>query len=144
MSFQNFGQHTKSNNHSPLILFDGYCNLCSDSVQLILKYEKKPEYFFLSLQSDKAKEILPESDITNPPESVILIEGERVYKSSSAGFRILKKLKFPCNIFYYGIFLPRFLRDPVYELIAKNRYKWFGKKSKCYVPQEKWEHRFVD
>lgn len=135
-------QNTKINN--PLILFDGYCNLCSGGVNLILKNEKKPLYYFLSLQSPKVKEYFPDLIISEPPESIILIENDKIFKSSTAALKISKNLKFPWYIFYYSIYLPSFLRDPVYQFIARHRYKWFGRKSVCFVPKPNWKSRFID
>jgi len=128
----------------PLILFDGYCNLCSGAVNLILKNEKKPLYYFISLQSATVKEYFPDLRISDPPESLILIENNKIFKSSTAALKISKNLKFPWYIFYYAIFLPSFLRDPVYQFIARHRYKWFGRKSVCFVPTTNWKSRFLD
>lgn len=138
----NTGQNSKI--MYPLILFDGYCNLCSGAVSLILNNEKKPLYYFLSLQSVKVKEFFPELSISDPPESIILIENDKILKRSTAALKISKNLKFPWYIFYYSIFIPSFLRDPVYKFIAKHRYNWFGRKSVCFMPKTNWKSRFLD
>ena len=127
-----------------IILYDGYCNLCSGSVQFILKHEKNPVYYFLSLQSPIVQKLLPEFEVKNPPESIILIENEKVFMASDAALKISRKLKFPWRIAYYFIYFPRFLRDPIYHFIAKNRYKYFEKKSSCFIPESKWKRRFLD
>ena len=126
-----------------IVLYDGYCNLCSGAVQFILRHEKKPVYYFLSLQSPIVAELIPDILVKNPPESIILIENEKIFMSSDAALKISRKLKFPWRIFYYFIYFPRFLRDPVYAFIAKNRYKYFGKKSSCHTPDPKYKNRFL-
>ncbi|MCF8379385.1 MAG: DCC1-like thiol-disulfide oxidoreductase family protein [Bacteroidales bacterium] len=128
----------------PLILFDGYCNLCSFAVNFILKKEKKPLYYFLSIQSPTLSEIYPELKISDPPESIILIQNDKIFKASTAALKISRNLKFPWHILYYAIYLPLFLRDPLYRFIAKKRYRWFGKKNVCYMPKENWKARFMD
>ena len=127
-----------------IVLYDGYCNLCSGAVQFILKYEKEPVYYFLSLQSLKVEELIPDFKLKDPPESVILIESGKIFMASEAALKIARKLKFPWRVLYYFIYFPRFLRDPAYNFIAKNRYKFFGKKSSCFIPNPKWKSRFLD
>ena len=128
----------------PLVLYDGYCNLCSRAVKTILKHEKKPIYFFLSLQSPKTSQFAPGHVFPDPPETVVLIENGKIYDKSTAALKISGNLKFPYWLMYYFIFIPRFIRDPMYKLVAKNRYRWFGKRNSCYVPGQKWKHRFLD
>ena len=128
----------------PLVLYDGYCNLCSGAVQFILKNEKRPDIYFLSLQSPKLKTYVPELNLTQVPDSVLLFENGNLFKESTAALKISGKLKFPYHICKYMIYIPRFLRDPVYRLIANNRYSWFGKKASCFIPAENWKSRFLD
>ncbi len=137
-------QRVSSQFPDALILYDGYCNICSDAVQFILKHEKTPVYYFLSLQSSKVEELIPDFKLKDPPESVILIESGKIFMASEAALKIARKFKFPWRVWCYFIYFPRFLRDPVYNLIAKKRYKFFGKKSSCFIPNPKWESRFLD
>ncbi len=132
-----------SNLQESIVLYDGYCNLCSRAVQFILKHEKKPVYYFLSLQSPIVEKLTLDILVKNPPESIILIEDNKIFMSSDAVLKISRNLKFPWSMFYYFIYFPRFLRDPVYAFIAKNRYKYFGKKSTCYIPNPKYKNRFL-
>ena len=127
----------------PIIFYDGFCNLCSGSVQFILRKEKSEHYYFASLQSDFVKENFNALSSEGDPESVILYENSEIYKLSDAALRISRHLKFPWNIFSYFRFIPRFLRDPVYRLVAKNRYKVFGKRNFLYSPKSENEHRFL-
>lgn len=134
-----------NNKIEALILFDGYCNLCSASVQFILKYERSPVFYFSSLQSNFVRENFPElySD-TMDPDSVILIENDEMYHRSDAALKISKRLKFPFYYFNYLRFIPRFLRDGIYNLVARNRYGIFGKKNSCYIPKPAYSERFLD
>jgi len=127
-----------------LVLFDGYCNLCNGAVQFILKRDKKSYFYFASLSWPVAEPILNSSEELREVDSIILYEGEKVFTKSSAALKIASKLGglWPAmNVFWV---LPKFLRDPVYNFIARNRYKWFGKKDTCMMPESDVSHRFLD
>jgi len=129
----------------PLILFDGYCNLCSASVQFILKYERSPVFYFSSLQSNFVKENYPElHHETTDPDTVILIENNEIHYRSDAALKISRRLKSPLNYLYNLRFIPRFLRDGIYNFIARNRYNIFGKKKSCYIPSSLYSERFLN
>lgn len=129
-------------NVSPVILFDGVCNLCNSSVKFIIRFDTKEIFKFGTIQSKQAHEILEHYKNELNSNSVILIENGILYQESTAALQIAKKLKY-FWIFYYLIYLPKKIRDPLYKLIAKNRYRWFGKKDKCMVPSEDLSHRFI-
>ena len=127
-----------------IILFDGLCNLCNSSVQFILKHEKNQNFLFASLQSDACAKILLQLNYKNNDlNSLVLIEGNKIYKKSTAALRIIKELKPMWHWFYILIIVPKFIRDSVYDLIAKNRYRWFGKKNTCMVPSPEIQERFL-
>ncbi len=128
----------------PIILFDGYCNLCSSGVQFVLNRDKKGIFRFLPMQSERIN-ILNEkySFDLGIPETVILIEGNKFYKRSGAVLRILRRLNFPLNLLWGLIIIPVFIRDPVYSWIAKNRFRWFGKRQSCFIPDIRWKDRFI-
>jgi predicted DCC family thiol-disulfide oxidoreductase YuxK len=131
-------------NNKSIILFDGVCNLCNASVNFIIKHDKKERFLFASLQSDAAKEILlqfPSKKIEL--SSLILIENGKIYEKSSAILKITKHLNSGLNLFYIFKIIPKLLRDKLYSIIAKNRYKWFGKKSSCMIPTKKQKNRFI-
>jgi predicted DCC family thiol-disulfide oxidoreductase YuxK len=130
--------HTKA----PVILFDGVCNLCNYSVQLILKYERKPTFKFAFLQSETAKTILKNFDEGVITNSVLLIENGKLFQQSSAALRIAKHLKY-FRLLYFLIVLPTWTRDPLYRYIARKRYKWFGKRSSCLMPTPEFKDRFI-
>ncbi len=132
-------------NNKLLLLFDGYCNLCSGSVVFILKREKKDWFRFASLQSSFARSLLEKYGLTkDAPDSIVLFEGDKIYFQSTAALRAARKLRWPWPVFYVFIILPRFIRDPIYNFIARNRYKWFGRKEQCFVPDRGVKHKFLD
>jgi predicted DCC family thiol-disulfide oxidoreductase YuxK len=126
-----------------IILFDGFCNFCSSSVIFILKRDKRSYFHFASLQSPTGNKILMNGAITDSLESLVLFEKGKYYYYSSAALRIARKLIFPWNLFYAFMFIPRFVRDPVYKLVAARRYKWFGKRESCFIPSEHDKSRFL-
>jgi predicted DCC family thiol-disulfide oxidoreductase YuxK len=120
-----------------IVLFDGVCNFCSASVQFIIERDRKNVFQFAALQSDAAKKLLSERGIAPPerdPDSILLIDGDRVHSCSGAALRIARHLSFPWFLAWGFIVVPWFLRDPFYRLIAKNRYRWWGRKESCMVP----------
>ena len=127
-----------------IILFDGECNFCEWNVQFIIKRDPKAIYKFAPLQSDIAQKLMGKS-IHNYPDkfTVILIEGNKIYTQSTAALRISKHLKKPWPFLYLLIIIPRPLRNLVYQFIAKNRYKWFGKKDQCMIPTPQMKKRFL-
>lgn len=126
-----------------IVLFDGVCNLCNRSVDFIIRNEKSDKLQFASLQSDVGKSIVNKSGLDEIPESVMLfVDGELLVRSDAA-LAISTYLKRP---YVYGIifrYVPKILRDSVYNLIAKNRYRWFGKKETCRVPSADERERFL-
>jgi len=128
-----------------IILFDGVCNLCNYSVNFIIKHDKNNKFLFASLQSDAAKEILLQYNLNkNKLNTIILVKDETIYDRSKAVLLIAKELN--GLIKYLGIFLfiPQKLRDFVYNVISKNRYKWFGKRTSCLTPSNELKNRFLE
>ncbi len=134
----------KAYNKKNFILFDGVCNLCNTSVQFVLKHDKKQHFLFASLQSDAAAKLLLQFNFDiSKLDSIVLIEGDKVYEKSTAVLRIAKKLNPIWNLFYYFIFLPKGFRDFVYEIVAKYRYRWFGKSDYCLIDTPQNANRFI-
>jgi predicted DCC family thiol-disulfide oxidoreductase YuxK len=128
-----------------IIFFDGVCNLCNGFVDYIIRHDKKGYFLFTSLQSQKAGEMLkPFHMEATVSEGVILLENGRLYFRSEAGLRILKRLSGMHRLLYFFIIVPRFIRDKVYDFIASNRYRWFGKKEQCRIPEPGERERFVE
>lgn len=127
-----------------VVLFDGVCNLCNSFVQFVIKYDKNERFKFASLQSDFAEKALSNFFMDSQKMStVILLENGKLYSRSTAALRILNSLNGLWPLLYVFIIVPAFIRDVVYNLIAKNRYKWFGKKDSCMVPSPELQRRFL-
>ena len=127
-----------------ILLFDGYCNLCHSSVQFVLKHEKKQELYFTSLQSPIGVEILTYYKINSTKnDSLVLIEKNKAYTKSSAALKLSKHLKGLYSLGFIFMIIPTFIRNWVYDFIAKNRYKWYGKKNSCLIPDENLAKRFL-
>ena len=128
-----------------IILFDGVCNLCNNSVQFIIKKDQKKQFLFASLQSDVARDILLQFQLKNSEiDSILLIENGEVYQKSDAILKIFKHLNGIWKMSYRFIIIPKFIRDYVYIIIAKNRYRWFGKREVCMIPTKELQMRFLD
>jgi len=127
-----------------IILFDGVCNLCNGAVTFIIKRDKNNLFKFATLQSDIAEELLIDklSD-KELLDSIVLIENGKQYTKSSAALRIAKNLSGAYPLLYIFMVIPKFLRDWVYSIIAKNRYKWFGKKDACMIPTPELKKKFL-
>lgn len=130
---------------NPIILFDGVCNLCNSSVQFVLKHEKHHNFKFASLQSNFGQLKLKEFNLkTEDFDSIVLLEKGKLYRKSTAVLKISKHLKFPFSLLSLFLIIPNFIRNFVYDFIAKNRYKWFGKEETCWLPEPKFKNRFLD
>jgi predicted DCC family thiol-disulfide oxidoreductase YuxK len=128
----------------PIVLFDGVCNLCNGSVQFILKRDSQARFRFASLQSEAGRSLLVQHGLD--PEalsSVVVIEGGRVWQESSAALRIARHLPGLWKLLRVFLVIPRPLRDAVYRLIARNRYRWFGKTETCWLPTPELKGRFL-
>jgi predicted DCC family thiol-disulfide oxidoreductase YuxK len=127
-----------------IVLFDGYCNLCSGSVQFIIKRDLKKYFKFASLQSEVGKELHQKFDLPeNYTESVVLIEDEKIFLKSDALIKITQKLKGLWPLLAIFKILPKFLRNLIYDFIANNRFRWFGKKKQCFMPSKPIRERFL-
>ncbi len=127
-----------------IILFDGVCNLCNGFVQFVIKRDPHAKFKFGTLQSNKAIELLLPHHI-NPEElnSVIFIENNKVYTQSDAAIKIAQHLGSAWPLAASLLIIPKFIRNAVYRFIAKNRYRWFGKKMQCMVPSPDLKSRFL-
>jgi len=129
---------------SKILLFDGVCNLCDSTVQFVIKRDPHAQFRFASLQSEKGQQLIQQYGIANDLNSFILIDQDRCYSKSSAALRVMKNIKGPWRLLYGLIIVPRPIRDAGYDLIAKNRYKWFGKKEQCMLPSPDIRERFLE
>lgn len=131
--------------HKKLILFDGVCNLCNRSVQYIIKHDKNAVFLFTPLQSNLGQDILNQFKIDPlKTDSILLYEDQKgISIKSTAILKILRSLGFPRNLMTLFFIIPPFLRNMVYDQIAKKRYKWFGKRNQCMVPSPELSKRFL-
>ena len=128
-----------------LILFDGVCNLCDASVQYIIKHDKHDEFKFTALQNEIGKEIIKKFKIdTTKTDSILLYsEAHGISQKSTAALKIASKLGFPRNLLTVFLIVPAAIRNWVYDYIAKNRYKWYGKKEACMIPTPELKSKFL-
>lgn len=132
-------------NQTYIVLFDGVCNLCSKSVRFILRNDSKSKFRFASLQSERAHLLLQQLGFPSDNiDFLICIMDNKIYLKSTAVLKILLELGGAWSLFYVLIIIPRFIRDMVYDSIAKRRYKLFGKTDTCMVPTPGNEERFLN
>ncbi|QYK51599.1 MAG: DUF393 domain-containing protein [Anaerolineales bacterium] len=114
-----------------LVLYDGYCALCNHSVQFLQARQRPDALEYASLQSERGQRVLQAAGLpTQSFDSIVVSDGGQVYVRSAAALRLLRYLRFPWPLLSILRLVPAFLRDPLYDLIAHNRYRWFGKQGK--------------
>ena len=132
----------------PVLLFDGVCNLCNSAVQWVIERDKEGRFDFASLQSDAARrelvKVMTTEEIDELPDSMVLIDSGGVHVRSAAALRILRELDSWFLLLRLGVVLPRPIRDAIYKLIARNRYRWFGRRDTCMTPTPDIAARFLD
>jgi len=128
----------------PLLLFDGVCNLCHGAVQFVIARDPHARFRFASLQSEVGRELVRRHGLPDDVTTMILVEPDgRVSLRSTAALRVAVKLGGLWPLLGALLVVPRFLRDPVYELVARHRYRWFGKKDSCPLPDPALADRFL-
>ena len=129
-----------------VIIFDGVCNLCNGSVNYVIKRDKNARFKFAPLQSEFGQSIIKNFNVdTVKTDSILLYEeGKDISVKSTAILKIAKGLGFPYNLMVIFFILPTFLRNWVYDIIARNRYKWFGRKDSCMIPTPELQSRFIN
>ena len=128
-----------------IVLFDGFCNLCSGSVQFIINRDVKGVFKFASLQSFFGQQQLDNFKLDkNLLHSIILVRGDQFYQRSDAALEIARRLSGAWPVLYIFKILPRFLRDGIYNVIARNRYRLFGKMDACWIPTPELKERFLE
>ena len=128
----------------PIILFDGVCNFCNAGINFIINQDRKKVFRFAALQSEAGQKLLQQYNLPKEDfDSFVLIDEDSAYQSSTAGLRLYNKLSWYWKWTQVFWIVPKFIRDGVYNIIAKNRYKWFGKKESCMVPNQEIKDRFI-
>jgi predicted DCC family thiol-disulfide oxidoreductase YuxK len=118
----------------PVIFFDGVCNLCNGAVQWIIRRDPRGIFHFATLQSRRVGRL----------ETIVLIDGQREFRRSTAFLHILRRLPRFEWVAYLGAVLPEGIRDHIYDMVAANRYRWFGKREQCMMPTAEIAARFID
>jgi predicted DCC family thiol-disulfide oxidoreductase YuxK len=127
-----------------IILFDGVCNFCNSSINFVMDHDPKFRFKFAPLQSNFAQERLAKAGLnTQDFDTVVLLEGDKVYTRSGAALRIAKNLSGAWPLLYGFVIVPPFIRNAVYNWVARNRYRWFGKQENCRLPSPEERARFV-
>ena len=128
-----------------ILFFDGHCNLCNNSVDFVITRDKKRVFRFAPLQGETAKDVLGDVNIDlENPDSFVLSKDNEVYFRSTAALMVARQLGFPWSLMSVFLVVPPFIRDAVYNLIARNRYKWFGRKETCRLPSPEERSLFLD
>jgi len=133
----------------PIVLFDGVCNLCAGAVRFIIRRDRRGRFRFASLQSDVGRRLLAATGVEppapgEPPRSLILFAGGKVYRSSTAALLILAGLGRAWPFVATLLVIPAPLRHLVYRFVARNRYRWFGRETACELPRNEESWRFID
>lgn len=128
-----------------LVLFDGVCNLCNGFVQFVIARDPHGRFQFAALQSETARRLLERHGAPDPlPDAIVLVEDGRLYTRSTAALRIARQLTFPWPLTAVCFVVPRPVRDWAYALIARRRYRWFGRRETCMMPTPELRARFLE
>ncbi len=131
--------------HKSIILFDGVCNLCNGAVQFVIKRDKHNSIQFAPLQTETAHKLLADHHLPiGEMQSFIFIENGNAYTRSTAALRVCRYLKGLWPLMYGLIIVPKFIRDGIYNWIARNRYRWFGQKNECMIPTPELQSKFLN
>ncbi|MAJ98567.1 MAG: hypothetical protein CMD07_04780 [Flavobacteriales bacterium] len=130
--------------YNNVVFFDGYCNLCSNSVLFIIKNENLDELRFTSINSIFSKKFLKKNNINElEVNSILYLSNGKLYDKSDAALEISARLNLPYKLFYLFKIIPKFLRDKIYLVVANNRYRIFGKKTKCFMSSYSKKYKFI-
>ncbi len=128
-----------------IVVFDGVCNLCNDVVTWIIPRDPHQHIRFAALQSAAGQRLLQHHALNAVQlDSVIVVEGDAVFVESDAALRICRALRWPWRLLSAMHVIPRAWRDAVYRWVARNRYRWFGRKAQCMLPSSRHKQRFLD
>lgn len=136
----------ENGHHLPIILFDGICNLCESSVQFVIRHDRRSRFRFAPLQSAAGRRVLGELQYeADELSSVVLVDHGDVFRKSRAALKIARQLDGAWPTFYFLFFwVPPFIADKVYDYIGNRRYRWFGMKEDCWIPDQSLQARFLD
>jgi len=127
-----------------VVLFDGVCNLCNETVRFVMPRDPAGYFQFAALGSEPALRLLQNAQFREPlPDSVVVVEDGRVFTRSDAALRIARRLTLPWPLLWGFVLIPRVIRDAVYDFVARNRYRWFGTRDSCLLPAPGYANRFL-
>ena len=126
-----------------IILFDGVCKLCNASVRFVISRDRGDRFRFAPLQSEMGRRLAENHALPEDLRTFFLIDDERSYEKSAAWLRVMSLLGWPWSALYLLVIVPRPVRDWVYDIVGRNRYKWFGKLDQCPVPAPDWQQKFL-
>jgi predicted DCC family thiol-disulfide oxidoreductase YuxK len=128
-----------------VVLFDGVCNLCNGYVNWLIDHDKNNLFKFASLQSNAGKKLVNQLGLQgNYLDTIVLYDNGKGYTHSTAVLRILKQLNGIYSLAVIFFIVPAYIRNKVYNMVARNRYKWFGKRDTCRVPTPELKNRFLE
>ena len=131
-------------NDQPIILFDGVCNFCNNAVNFVIKRNAKANILFAPMQTEAGEKLLIHHNLPiNDMQSFVFIDKGTAYKQSTAALKVCRYLRGLWPLCYGFIIVPKFIRDGIYNWVAKNRYKWFGIKESCMIPAPEVKKRFL-
>lgn len=135
----------KAQQQQAVLLYDGLCCLCNRTVHFLLRIDHRSVLHFAALQSNTSKSLLEQVDHSRPlPDGVVLIHNGKIYTESDAALKSLQLIGGIWKLLAMLRVIPNFIRKPIYRLVARNRYKWFGKYDSCPIPKPEWKQRFLD
>ena len=130
---------------SPIILFDGVCNLCNQSVQFVIRHDPKSRFTFTALQSSTGQSLLEKYNFNKEKlVSIVLVIDGKAYDRSRAALEIARRLNGLWPLMYVFVIVPPFIRNFVYDWISRNRYRWFGRTNECMIPTPELKARFIN
>lgn len=126
-----------------IILFDGVCLMCNATVRFVFKRDPNARFMFAPIQSEAGQQLIQQYGLPDNNDTVILIEHDAFYVKSTAALRIARQLKAPWSLMAVFLFVPKVIRDAVYDFIGRHRYRWFGQSEQCVLPSEALAKRFL-
>lgn len=128
----------------PILIFDGVCNICSLGVRIVLRHDRAGAFDFAFAQGPVGAALKRRHGMPDNLETVTVVDGARVYVKSDAALYVARRLPFPWPLLGLLRLLPRAWRDRLYDLVARNRYDWFGRRDACFQPPPAAAQRFLD
>lgn len=126
-----------------ILLFDGVCNLCNGFVQFVLKNDSQEIFVFAALQSTVGQQLLEQYNLAKTLRTVVLIDKDKAYTQADVSLKVGQALGGWMSVALLGWFIPKFIRNGLYNFIAANRYRFFGKQEQCMLPKPAWRQRFL-